>query len=176
MNPFMKTYLTGAVFAALIAASAVAQQNQSADRMATDSDFLAKAAQGGMAEVELGKLALAHGSSARIKYFGQRMVDDHSKANDKLARIAAQKGVALPTGLTQQDQATKDRLSGLSGAEFDRAYIQDMVKDHNEDIAEFSKEANGGHDPDIRKFASATLPTLREHLKLAERTSTQVGR
>lgn len=157
---------TGAM--ALLFTGLVAAQN--ADRMATDSNFVTKAAQGGAAEVELGKLAQSRGSSDKVKQFGQRMVDDHSKAGAELAGIASQKGVTVPSDLTSTDQATKDRLSGLNGRDFDLAYMQDMVKDHKQDVSEFQKEASSGKDPDVKAFAAKTLPTLREHLKMAEQT------
>lgn len=147
----------------------------SANRMAAaDSTFARKAAQGGMAEVKLGQLAQDHASSDAVKKFGQRMVDDHSKANDELKDIASKKGMTLPTDLDAKDQNTYDRLSKLNGAAFDRAYMADMVKDHRTDIAEFQREANGGNDPDLKSFASKTLPTLQQHLQMAQDTDAQV--
>jgi putative membrane protein len=146
-----------------------AQSNQSANRMsAADSTFAQKAAQGGMAEVKLGELAKDHASNQAVKTFGQRMVDDHTKANDELKSIAGKKGITLPSDLDSKDQATYDRLSKLNGAEFDRAYITDMVKDHRTDVSEFRRESEQGQDPDLKSFAGKTLPTLEEHLKLAE--------
>ncbi len=149
----------------------LASAQNTANRMGSpDNTWINKAAQGGMAEVELGQLAQSKASSNAVKQFGQRMVDDHTKANDELKRIAADKGITLPSGLDAKSQATKDRLSKLSGKEFDHAYMEDMVKDHREDIAEFKKEASSGKDPEVKAFASKTLPTLEEHLKLAEQT------
>ena len=165
----------GAV-AALLVGTAAVQFAQTANRMMSDNSFVTKAAQGGMAEVQLGKLAQSHAASDKVKTFGQRMVDDHTKANDELSKIAGQKGVTLPTSLNAKDQATMDRLSKLNGAAFDRAYMQDMVKDHREDIAEFKKEANSGQDPDFKAFASKTLPTLQEHLSMAEQTNSALGK
>jgi len=130
--------------------------------------FAKEAAIGGMAEVELGKLAKDKGSSDAVKQFGQRMVDDHSKANDELKSVAKQKNIDLPTSLDAKHQAVVDRLSKLSGAEFDRAYSSEMLKDHEQDVKEFQKEANSGIDPDMKNFASKTLPTLQEHLKMAK--------
>jgi putative membrane protein len=130
-----------------------------------------KAAQGGQAEVELGQLATQKGQSDDVKKFGQHMVDDHSKANDQLKSLAGQKGVTLPTDVSAKDKALKDRLSNLSGAQFDHAYMTAMVKDHKEDIAEFKKEANSGKDSDVKNWASQTLPTLEDHLKMAEQTA-----
>ena len=102
-----------------------------------DNGFVTKAAAGGLAEVELGKLAASQGSSEKAKQFGQRMVDDHFKANEELQEIAAKKNITLPANLDAKAQATKDRLAKLSGAQFDQAYMQDMVKDHKADVAEF---------------------------------------
>ena len=152
-----------------------AQTNQSANRLASaDTTFATKAAQGGMAEVKLGNLAKDHASSDAVKKFGQRMVDDHTKANDELKSIASKKGISLPSDIDAKDQATYDRLSKLNGAAFDKAYMADMVKDHRTDIAEFQREANGGQDPDLKAFAGKTLPTLQDHLKEAETTDREV--
>ena len=136
---------------------------------AADQTFVKKAAQGGMAEVELGKLATQKASSEDVKKFGQRMVDDHSKANDQLKQVAAQEHIDLPTEPNAKDKATKARLEKLSGEQFDRAYMRDMVKDHRTDVAEFAHEAKMGKDPAVKSFAESTLPTLRDHLKEAEK-------
>lgn len=133
-----------------------------------DTHFAKEAAQGGMAEVKLGQLAQDKGNSDSVKSFGKRMVDDHSKAGDKLKDVASKENIMLPTDISAKDQATFDRLSKLSGAAFDRAYAKDMVKDHQTDIAAFQKEANGGKVDSLKVFASETLPTLQEHLKEAK--------
>ena len=133
----------------------------------SDADFAKEAAQGGMAEVKLGQLAEDKGSSDEVKQFGKRMVEDHSQANEKLKSVASQTNVKLPTALNKHDQATYDKLSKLSGEEFDRAYARDMVKDHQNDISAFQREADSGRDPSIKQFASETLPTLHDHLKMA---------
>jgi putative membrane protein len=152
-----------------------ANRDSSANRMsAADSTFASKAAQGGMAEVKLGHLAKEKASSRAVKEFGQKMIDDHTKANDELQSIAAKKGITLPATIDSKDQATYDRLSKLSGAEFDRAYMRDMVSDHRTDVSEFRRESEHGADPDLKAFAAKTLPTLEEHLKMAEQTEGQV--
>ena len=134
-----------------------------------------KAAQGGMAEVELGQLAQQNGQSQDVKDFGKKMVDDHGKANDELKAVASQQGVSLPTTLNAKDQALKDRLSKLNGAEFDKAYMKAMVKDHKQDVAEFKKEASSGNNQAVKDFAGKTLPTLESHLQMAESVSGKVG-
>ena len=143
---------------------------------AADKHFVKEAAAGGMAEVELGRLASEKASSPDVKQFGQRMVNDHSKANEQLKQIAADEGVALPTTLSAKDEATKNRLSKLSGDAFDKAYMADMVKDHKTDVAAFRKESETGKDPQVKSFAADTLPTLEDHLKNAEKVAPEVER
>ena len=109
---------------------------QSAGTTVSDKTFVKKAAEGGLAEVELGQLATQKASSEDVKKFGQRMVDDHSKANDQLKQVAAQEHIDLPTEPSAKDKATKARLEKLSGEQFDRAYMRDMVKDHRTDVAD----------------------------------------
>jgi putative membrane protein len=147
----------------------------SAKLSSADHKFVEEAAQGGMAEVELGRLAASKASDPDVKAFGQRMVDDHSKANDQLKTVAASKGVTLPTALKGDMKALHDKLSKTSGAEFDKMYMSHMVKDHQKDVKEFEKESTSGKDADVKQFASTTLPTLREHLQMAQTTATKVG-
>jgi putative membrane protein len=139
-----------------------------------DRLFVKDAADGGMAEVELGRLAVERASNAEVKKFGQRMVEDHSKANEELKDIAGKKNIALPNELAAKHKATRDRLSKLSGAEFDKAYMSDMLKDHNKDVAAFQRESTAGRDPDLKSFAAQTLPTLKDHLKEARSIAAKV--
>lgn len=162
--------------AATLAAGMAAAQSKSANRLAADNTFTTKAAEGGMAEVQMGQLAVQHASNQQVKDFGQRMIDDHSKANDQLKQIASKQGLTLPTAVSAKQQATLDHLSQLNGDQFDRAYMQDMVKDHKEDIMEFKKEASSGDDAQVKAFASKTLPILEEHLRLAEKTEKQISK
>jgi putative membrane protein len=155
------------------AGSAVA--SRTSGKAVGDSHFAKEAAQGGMAEVKLGQLAQEKGSNDPVKSFGKRMVDDHSKAGDKLKEAASKENITLPTDISLKDQATYNRLSKLSGAVFDRAYAKDMVKDHETDVAAFQKEANGGKSDSLKSFASETLPTLQGHLKEAKEMMKTVG-
>lgn len=129
-----------------------------------DTAFAMKAAQAGTAEVQLGQLAAQKAGHPDVKAFGQQMVDDHTKANDNLKSVAQRENMTLPSSLNGKDQAEYTKLQGLSGADFDREYVRDMVKDHEEDVKEFQREANNGKDPQIKSFASQTLPILQEHL------------
>jgi putative membrane protein len=181
-------FTAAAVLLTVSGGTAVAQTSQATQPPATSSSsqarrssgsadhtFIMKAAEGGMAEVELGKLAQDKGASDQVKQFGKKMADDHGKANDELKTLAQNKNITLPADLDAKDKALKTRLEKLSGPAFDRAYMQAMVKDHRADVSEFKKEASSGKDPDVKAFASKTLPTLESHLQLAQDDSKAVG-
>ena len=163
-------YLAGAFAFVLVFLGilAVSRSIYAAPANGADSQFAMKAAQGGVAEVQMGQLAESKGTNDAVREFGKRMVNDHSKANEQLKQIAEQENVSLPTDMNKTDQATYDRLSKLSGADFDREYARLMVKDHEKDVAEFQKESRSGKDDPIKNFAVQTLPTLQEHLQLAK--------
>src|SRR2546421_5123 len=137
--------------------------------------FSSAANQGGLTEVELGRLAVQRGSNPAVKSFGQRMIEDHSRANDELKSIAAKKNIALPPDINADQKATMDKLSKLAGAEFDREYMTDMVKDHEADAKEFENQANKGTDADIKAFAAKTLPMIQRHLQMARDVANQVA-
>jgi putative membrane protein len=139
-----------------------------------DAAFVQKAAAGGMAEVEMGKLAQDKATVDQVKQFGARMVQDHSKANDELKQVAGTKGVQLPAGPDAQAQAEMKKMQGMSGASFDKHYMDHMVADHKKDIAAFESEAKSGKDPEVKAFAQKTLPTLKEHLQLAQQAQAAV--
>jgi putative membrane protein len=139
-----------------------------------DKNFLTHAAQGGEAEVELGRLAQQKAADAQVKAFGQRMETDHSKAGSELRALIAQKGLTVPGGLPPQEMALKNRLDKLQGSAFDRAYMRAMLDDHTKDVREFEMAAKST-DSDIKAFAEKTLPTLREHLKMAQETYKSVS-
>ncbi len=155
--------------------SATASKSGSGMLSAADRRFVMEAARGGMAEVELGKLATQKASNSDVKSFGQMMVDDHTKANDELKSIASSKGIDVPSDLDAKAKAQKARLEKLSGDEFDRAYLRDMEKDHRKDAAEFKREANSGKDQQLKDFASKTLQTIEKHLQHAEQTASAIG-
>jgi len=132
-----------------------------------DQSFAEKAATGGMTEVELGKLAQKQSTTAEVKKFGKKMITDHSKGGTQLKALAKKKNMTLPSEMTAEQRALYDRLAKLSGAEFDQAYMEAMQKDHDEDVAEFKKEADSGRDPDLKAWAAKMLPTLQEHDEMA---------
>lgn len=134
--------------------------------MTGDTDFMTKAALGGMAEVELGKLAATKAQNPEVKKFAQQMVTDHTKANDELKALAGEKNFSMPVRLDPKHQAVLDKLNGLSGAEFDKAYVEAMVADHEETVALFKSEADGGKDADAKAWAAKTLPALQMHLDM----------
>ena len=150
--------------------NANANANKSgAARMSSDEKFADAAAVGGMEEVQLGQLAAQKGASDEVRQFGQRMVDDHSKAGDDLKQVASGKGWTLPAALDAKAQADVQKLSALSGDKFDKEYVSMMLKDHKKDVAEFQKESTGGADADIKSFATRTLPVIQEHLQMIQR-------
>jgi putative membrane protein len=105
-----------------------------------DQTFVRNAAEGGLAEVQLGQLAAQKGSSEDVKSFGQRMVQDHTTLNENMKLVAESMNLRVPTKLNKKDQAEYDRLNGLSGSDFDNAYLTDMVKDHHKDLQDFRME------------------------------------
>jgi len=141
---------------------------------AEDRSFINEAAIGGLAEVELGRLATKNAKSPDVKSFGQRMVDDHTKVNQELTQLASSKGITPPKELDAKNRATMESLSKLTGAQFDKEYMSHMVEDHQKDVAAFQKQASQAKDPELKAFASKTLPTLQEHLQLAKSIDAKV--
>jgi putative membrane protein len=140
-----------------------------------DAAFYKKAAEAGIAEVEAGKLAQDKGGSQKVKDFGAMMVTDHSAANDKLKALASTKDITLPSSSSVGQMANKAKLDVLSGDTFDKSYIKGQLKAHREAVALFKKESTMGQDSDAKAFATATLPTLRSHLKAVTALATDAG-
>ena len=166
MTVISKLCILPLIIAALSVAGVAAAQDTpaggSSGLSVKDKMFMKKAAKGGMMEVAMGKLADEKGQSEDVKSFGKRMVADHSKANDELKKIAAQKNAKLPT---------KEPIVSWSS---DKAYMDAMVKDHEKDLAEFQEEAKSGSDPDVKKFADDTAKMVQEHLDLAKQTQSKL--
>jgi putative membrane protein len=141
-----------------------------------DEAFMRQAAMSNMAEVELGRLAARQAASADVRQFGERMVDDHTKAGGELKSLASKQNVTLPAELDQKHQAMQDKLAKMKGEDFDRAYMQHMVSAHREAVKLFETEAKSGRDEDTRAWAKKTLPTLQQHLKMAEDLNRKGGK
>jgi putative membrane protein len=140
-----------------------------------DESFFKHAAEGGMAEVEAGKLAQEKGSSQAVKDFGAMMVKDHSAANEKLQALASSEGVKLPSGPSLMQKASGKELKMKSADSFDKAYIKDQIKAHKETVDLFQKEISSGQDQQAQQFASATLPTIQAHLDKINQIATAAG-
>jgi putative membrane protein len=173
----MNTFLAGGVVLGLAVAPAFAGQQPTTAEKAdqtmaygktSDDTFMMKAASAGMEEVALGKLAVEKASSDEVKKFGQRMVDDHSKAGEELKILAQNKHITLPSETDPRGKATYDRLSKLTGASFDRAYMQTMAAGHRQALNDFRMETKMGKDADVKGWAAKTLPTIEAHVKMVQ--------
>ena len=140
-----------------------------------EQHFMDQAALANMAEVDLGKLAQQNAESPEVKAFGERMITDHTKADNELKQVAAQQHVSLPTALDSKFEATRAGLAKLHGHAFDEAYMKDMVTDHRKDVAEFKRESATLVDPALKQWAETTLPVLESHLQNAEKVAPTVG-
>lgn len=147
------------------------------DSVVTGGDlaFMNDAAPGGMAEVELGKLAVSKSTNADVKAFAQKMIDDHSKAGDELKALAAQKKVTLSLELLPAHKQLMEKLSKSSGADFDKAYVMAMVEAHEKDVAAFENVSKTAADADVKAFATKTLPTLKMHLEMIKNLADKMG-
>jgi putative membrane protein len=145
-----------------------ATQSGSTQLSTFDRQFMSKAAQGGMAEVELSRLALQRSRSNQVKQFAQQMIQDHSQANAQLMQLAQQKGVRLPRTLDAQHQQIRARLQRLSGSNFDREYMRVMDNDHVQTVNLFQSATQQAQDPEVNTFANSKLPTLQGHLQMVQ--------
>ncbi len=140
----------------------------------SDKEFIHNAAQGGIAEVQLGSVAVLRAQNDELRAFAQKMITDHSEATRELKGLAKQKGVEMPSGVSFEQQEVTMKLTGLSGAAFDKEYIKAMVKDHEKDVAEYQKQVDNASDADTKKFAAETLPTLKMHLEMIRDISRKI--
>ena len=167
----MKNAMLAGAVVLTMAAAPIAAQKSTAHKTVSDEHFVTTVLQDGMAEVELGKMAADKAASDQVKQFGRRMADDHSKAGDELKAMAQKKNMTAPGDLDAKHKALRDRLTKLSGEGFDRAYMQAMANGHREAVNLFRTESKSGKDPEIKEWASKTLPTIEEHLKQAQEIS-----
>lgn len=168
-----RTFLGALALAVALTAFAADKKAEDRKTSGNDRHFITQAGEDGLAEVELGKLAQQNGSSAAIKQFGQRMVDDHSKAGKELDTIANKLGVTPPKEPGSKQQGDIKKFAKLTGEKFDREYAEHMVKDHEKAVGLFEKQAKSGDAEELKSFAAKTLPTLQEHLKMARALTTQ---
>ena len=140
--------------------------NAAAQNDALRNNFWTTAAQGGIAEVELGKIAQTKAANAEVKNFAKMMVEEHTKANNELKSLAAKRSINLPATMNSGNQSTLTELQNLVGEEFDREYVAAMVDNHEADVQLFESQAADDSDPDAKAFAAKTLPTLKKHLDM----------
>jgi len=159
-----------ALFALSLATSAFAQKADDADARA-----MKKLAAANAAEVEAGKLAAEKAKSAEVKQFGQHMVDDHGKMLEDLKKMAAAKGVELPASADLEDKAKILKLRALSGDNFDRDYMAEMVKDHQQDVQETQELAESVKDPQLKSAIRQANAKIKEHLAMAQRVASSAG-
>lgn len=149
-----------------------AGQNQKA---VSPEEFVRMASEGNLAEINLGRMAEKQATNEGIKDFGQRLVKDHTKANEELNKLANRKNFKVAQKMNAKHEKLANQFSKLNGANFDRSFLKDMVKDHEKDISLFEAQAKNGTDPDVKAFAAKTLPTLKEHLKIARNLDKKIG-
>lgn len=138
------------------------------NKMEDDAEFVVEAADDGMFEVQAAQLAKTNASSAKIKEMAEHIIKDHSKANEELKKIAAKKNITIPSKLSDKRQKDFDELTKSKGADFDKEYAKMMVKDHKDAIDLFQKEADKGHDGELKGWAATKIPVLQHHLTMAE--------
>jgi putative membrane protein len=160
--------IKGRVMSFLLVAAAPGWNAYPQDLNRPDQRFVQTTAQSDLANVKFGQLAQERGASQTVKDFAARMVADHSRAAEQWKGIASSKNVNLPDYLSSRDQAIYDRLLKLSGQRFDREYMRATLDDHVLDVAAFRRVSQFATDPDVRDFATKALPTVEEHLKLAQ--------
>jgi putative membrane protein len=140
-----------------------------------DYKFATDAIQGGNMEINLGQIAAQKGADQSVRDFGTRMVQDHQKANQELNELLHQRGATVPADSDKKADKMTEHLQTLSGSEFDQTYIKHMISDHKTVIKAFQKEADKGDDTDLKNWAAKTLPTIQEHLRLAENAQAAIS-
>jgi putative membrane protein len=139
-----------------------------ANLSASDKAFVEKAAQGGVAEVQMAQLAQQKADNADVKQFAQTMIDEHTPNNEQLVKIATAKGLTPPSDPSATQQKMMTHLQGLSGGTFDKAYVKGQVKAHTAMLKLFQTEAKHTQDPDLKSFATQTVTAIEHHLSMAQ--------
>jgi len=153
-------------YAPLFAAAGTAQERGQLSEK--DYKFVEDAIRGGMLEVQLGELAHTKGVNQSVRTFGEKMVTDHSKANDELKQIIARKGATLPATLSHHENSELEKFQKATGKDFDEDYAEHMIKYHKTDVKDFQDASKDLTDPDLRAFVQKTLPVLEDHLRMAK--------
>ncbi len=164
------------VAATLMVLPAQARNIHRANRASADSTFVMKAAAGGEAEVQMARLAQTKATNPAVKELANKLVEDHTKANEMLKQTVSKMNMSWPTSMDAKAQSEYNRLQNLSGADFDREFARHAVADHKEDISLFQREIDHGSDPEVKGWASQNLPALQEHLRMAESAQRSVGK
>ena len=170
----LKTLQTAAI-ALTLGAAGIALAADPTDPNKTDKKFVEEASGAGLTEVRFSELALKTSTDANVLKFAQMMVDDHSKANDALSKLATTKGLAPATDIPDGKKKDLEKLGKLTGVKFDQSYAKTMVSDHKDAVKLFTKEGKSGAAPDLKTFAEDTLPTLQHHSDMAEQLNKDVN-
>jgi putative membrane protein len=150
-------------------------QSVKEDTKSSAQSFIERAAEGQQVEIALGQLAAERAGDEQVKQFGAQMVEDHHKANQEIEQLASKEGVQLPMHLTGKHKNKKEKISQLSGKEFDRAYMTYMLRDHAKDLKEFERGAQALKNPQVQQWAEGTLPVLKQHLQKARQIANSIG-
>ncbi len=153
----------------------LSQNDATPPQQETDKEFLHKAAEGGMMEVQLGQLAADKATDPEVKAFGQKMVTDHSALNASMKPIAERMGVKVPDHLNRKDQGTYNKMNALSGTDFDKAYVKDMVMDHHQDLRAFGNEAKTVKDPELKAAVEHGHDVIKEHSEMIDKMAEDKG-
>lgn len=175
----MKLHLLGFGLLTIVVVAAnrpAAGDDRKDDKPFDDKEFVQHTASGGIHEVKLGEVAQSKATSDLVKKFGERMVKDHTKANEELTTVAKGMLLTVAEKMSEKDQQEFDKFAALSGAEFDKSYMEHMVKDHEKDVKMFQRASREAKNPQLKEFATKTLPTLEEHLKMAKEIQKQVSK
>ena len=159
----------------VVACSFAGGQQAKDEPQPVDNEFLTKVFTAGHKEVQLSKLADRQSRNDKVKEFAQMMIDDHTKANQKVADLLKARKLAVIAGTEKDFKDASAKLSKLEGEAFDREYMQVMVQDHKEAVALFENQTKSGKDADVISFAKDNLPTIRHHLEHAQKLASSVG-
>ena len=163
----VRNILAGLICCALGGLPAVAQKKMASAAM-TDQQFITFAAETDMTEAHLGQLAAEQAASQEVKDFAQMLVTDHTADYQQVNTVAGKAGLTVPKGLDAQHEKMVAPFEKLKGAAFDHRFVQEMVLGHTKAIAEYKREAQDAQNPDVKAYASQTLPTLQKHLEAAQ--------